>query len=331
MSRDERGPVLRAVRGAAPWIVWVIIGAVFFFAEDDSVPEERTSCSHAGAPTNILTVKVEGDSTGEIIRRGRRIAVSGSDGSRRTCAGPTPTVRNTDTISIVLVGVSFIDVDLSGGPFAPGVTPESEGAPEIEFHVSSDLGAAEIYGTEAADVWHWGPGGAAPGLNLNPGRAGDTDVDVITVGDEDDYDGLWANGAGGNDTIVGASGRLLRGVVTADGGAGNDLLRAPRLNHDDIVPAYAELSGGAGDDVVTGAVTDDILEGGAGDDRVDGGRGDDEIEGGAGRDRLLGGVGEDTITSRDSSSDVVSCGPGDDRVKRDARDEVSGCERGSGG
>ncbi len=193
---------------AVPCIFWAIVGAFFWFGADDPDAEERTSCSHAGAPTNILTVKVEGDSTGEIIRRGRRIDVSGGDGSRRTCAGRTPTVRNTDTISIVLVGVSFIDVDLGGGPFAPGVTPESEGAPEIEFHVSSDLGAAEIYGTEAADVWHWGPGGAAPGLNLNPGRAGDTDVDVITVGDEDDYDGLWANGAGGNDTIVGASGRF---------------------------------------------------------------------------------------------------------------------------
>ena len=314
------------------WCIFcAAVAGYVWFGADDPVAEERTSCSHAGAPTNILTVKVEGDSTGEIIRRGRRIDVSGGDGSRRTCAGRTPTVRNTDTINIVLVGVSFITVDLDGGPFAPGVTPESEGAAEIEFHVSSDLGAAEIYGTEAADVWHWGPGGAAPGLNLNPHQAGDTDVDVITVGDEDDYDGLWVDGAGGNDTIVGASGRILRGVVMADGGAGNDLLRAPRLNHDDIVPAYAELSGGAGDDVVTGAVTDDILDGGPGDDRVDGGRGDDEIKGGAGRDRLVGGPGPDTITSRDSSSDVVSCGPGNDSVKRDARDEVSGCERGGGG
>ncbi|HYH90570.1 MAG TPA: calcium-binding protein [Solirubrobacteraceae bacterium] len=313
------------------WLVMAVVGGYFLLRDDDPADEGRTSCTYAGAPRNVLTVRVEGDGLGEIVRRGNEIRVRRTDGPTSRCTGGTPTVRNTDAIKIVLVDLSFVEIDLSGGPFAPGATPESEGASEIEIEINSDLGGAEVYGTEDADVWHWGPAGDTPGLNLNPRDAGDTDVDVTTTGEDGISDGLGAVGGGGNDTIIGARGARVRGVFAADGGAGDDVLGTPGFVRSEVETGFGELLGGPGDDVLTGAATGDYLEGGGGADQLDGREGDDDVKGGPGRDRLVGGAGEDTITSRDSVSDIVSCGPGRDRVNRDARDEVSGCERVRGG
>jgi Ca2+-binding RTX toxin-like protein len=316
---------------AFSWIVTALIGAyILFGGEDDPVSEGQTTCSYATAPRSVLNVKVEGDPLGSIVRRGNEIEVRGND-SPSTCTGGTPTVRNTDTIKIVLVEVSFVEIHLSGGPFAPGATPESEGASEIEIEINGDLGGAEVYGTDAADVWHWGPGGDTPGLNLNPREAADTDVDLTTTGPDGDSTGLGAIGGGGDDTIIGAPGARVRGIFTAEGGTGDDVLGAPGYVSHEVETAFGELLGGPGDDVLAGAATGDYLQGGPGADRIDGLQGDDEIKGGSGRDRLVGGAGADDITSRDDVSDIVSCGPGRDRVNRDARDEVSGCERARAG
>jgi len=286
----------------------------------------RTTCSYAGAPRNVLTVTVN-DAVGEIQRRGLEIAVRGQDEPLTRCAGGAPTVLNTDTIKVVLAELSFVDIDLSSGPFAPGATLETEGASEIEIKISSGAGVADIIGTPGDDEWHWGPGGANPGLNLNPREAGDQDVDITVTSDENEAGPLLASGAGGNDTIIGAPGATVRGIVVAEGGYGDDVLSAPRFDPSPDELGFAELDGGFGDDVVTGGALDDELDGGVGSDRVAGGGGADKISGGRGRDRLSGGAGPDVINSRDFSSDVVSCGSGRDRVNRDARDEVSGCER----
>ena len=284
----------------------------------------RTRCSFVG---NVVTVTVDRDGVGEIVRDGMEIAVREADGPRAACAGATPTVLSTDTIKVRLVGVSFADLDLTGGPFAPGLTPEGEGASEIEVEVSTTIGALDVVGTAGADVWHWGAGGANPALNLNPAEAGDGDLDVTVAGHEDEAGALQANGAGGDDTIIGAPGAMVRGTVAADGGAGDDVLSAPRIDPDPDVLAYADLDGGSGDDVLTGGGGDDALNGGAGSDRVDGRGGADKLVGGRGRDRLTGGAGNDTIASRDLSSDTVRCGTGRDRADPDRRDRLSGCER----
>jgi len=287
----------------------------------------RTTCSYAGAPRNVLTVTVKDDAVGEIRRRGLGIAVRGQDEPLSLCAGGAPTVLNTDTIKVVLVELSFVDIDLSGGPFAPGATLETEGASEIEIQISSGLGVADIIGTPGDDEWHWGPGGANPGLNVNPREAGDQDVDITVTSDENEAGPLFASGAGGNDTIIGAPGATVHGIVVAEGGYGDDVLSAPRFDTSSDELGSADLDGGVGDDVITGGALDDELDGGVGSDRVAGRGGADKISGGRGRDRLSGGAGPDVINSRDFSSDVVSCGSGRDRVNRDARDEFSGCER----
>ena len=99
-----------------------------------------------GAPARVLTVTV-GYSVGEIRRHGAQIEVREQGEGPARCSGDAPTVHNTDTIKIVLVDVSFVDLDLGGGAFAPGATPEAEGASEIEIELSLDLGAADVFGT----------------------------------------------------------------------------------------------------------------------------------------------------------------------------------------
>ena len=82
---------------------------------------------------------------------------------------------------------------------------------------------------------------------------------------------------------------FTRGVVTLTGGAGNDV-----------------LSGGSKNDSITGRDGDDILAGGVGNDTVLGGFGNDILNGDAGSDLLIGGFDDDTLDG--------GIGPGRDTV-----------------
>src|SRR5215210_2825636 len=117
------------------------------------------------------------------------------------------------------------------------------------------------------------------------------------------------------------------------------------------------ISGTVDDDTITGLGGGDLLAGdpalfgGSGDDLVSGGPGNDEVSGTLGRDAVFGGEGRDIVDDGppfdDSSdeisggagddvmdafndpafSDVVHCGPGDDRVYTDGTDLIAGdCE-----
>ena len=279
----------------------------------------RTRCSYAGAPTNTLTVTATGQSLGRIERSGQEIVVSELFGRPRPCSGGVPTVLNTDTIRTVTTLFSSVDLRLDGGPFAPGATPEAEGAPEIEIEFSGPDAFGHVLGTPGADEFHWGPGAFGafqPGLNLNPRDASDQDIDVTARG----FSGFFiVEGAGGSDKIIPGPGATGADGVWAEGGRGHDLLIAPRAG-------WNNLEGGAGNDVLTGGRSRDRLSGGAGSDRVAGAGGFDRIEGGRGRDLLLGGRGRDFIKSRDSKRDRVKCGPGRDRAGADRRDRLRGCE-----
>ena len=88
--------------------------------------------------------------------------------------------------------------------------------------------------------------GANPALNLNPREAGDRDVDVTVTGDEDATGALVANGAGGDDPIIGAPGAAVAGTVVAYGDSGSDVLSAPRAAPGARQLGEAELIGGAG-------------------------------------------------------------------------------------
>jgi hypothetical protein len=96
------------------------------------------------------------------------------------------------------------------------------------------------------------------------------------------------------------------------------------------------MSGGRGDDTLTGGdEADDIrggrgrdeVDGGGGDDAVRGGPGDDEVAGSGGDDLLEGGTGDDHMQSLDGGVDEIDCGRGDDSANAGDSDRfVSACD-----
>jgi RTX calcium-binding nonapeptide repeat (4 copies) len=297
-----------------------LAAAIALVLASSHTAEGQTRCSYTGPPTNLLTVQASGLALAEIRRDGQEIVVSEFLQRPMPCSGGVPTVLNTDTIRVLLRGVdAAAEVQLVGGPFEPGATPEAGGASEIEVGIRGAGLTSEIVGTPGADELHWGPGGAHAGLNLNPHSAGDLDVDVTTRGRSAF---LIARGAGGNDTIVPGPGATVPddGVFSL-GGRGDDVLVTPSNT-------YGILEGGPGNDVLVGGMQADPLEGEGGNDRVAGGGGGDEISGGRGRDLLEGGQGPDSFTAADLERDTIRCGPGRDSVIADRLDRLRGCERG---
>jgi Ca2+-binding RTX toxin-like protein len=113
---------------------------------------------------------------------------------------------------------------------------------------------------------------------------------------------LSAHGAG---TGSAGEGNEFAGFERLEGGAADDVLRAPA--------AGGDVRGGRGDDVLLGAGGEDHLDGEAGDDDVRGGGGDDALYGGTGDDRLGGGAGDDALTSQ-YGHDRLTGGPGRDQL-----------------
>jgi Ca2+-binding RTX toxin-like protein len=295
--------------------VAAVAGLVLFGAAPRA--EARISCSFSGPPENVLKVTANGFAETPVIRRsGDRIQVSRLFGSTRSCSGYDPTVFSTDSIRVLLHHGAESELRLEGGPFAPGATPEAEGESEIEVEFSAFIALPTVVGTAAAETFEWGPGGAHPGLNLNPNSDADRDVDVTLKGK---YPALIADGAGGNDRIIPARGARMPDGAFAEGGRGDDYLAAPAEG--------SILDGGPGDDELIGARSRDDLYGGRGRDRLVGAGGRDRLEGGGGRDLLLGGPGGDNLYARDRRRDVVRCGPGRDHVRANRQDRLRRCEK----
>jgi len=116
----------------------------------------------------------------------------------------------------------------------------------------------------------------------------------ITVTTEDGDDSVTIDSAGaitgdidvstgkGDDTVsIGVAAVAHTGAISVDSGEGDDVVTI-----DVQVTGAAEISGGKGDDALTG---------GSGADDITGGDGDDAITGGVGADALNGGLGADTF------------------------------------
>ena len=101
-------------------------------------------------------------------------------------------------------------------------------------------------------------------------------------------------------------GRVVTGGLGNDvlsGGPGNDKIFG--LTGSDV------LNGNAGDDVLFGGFGADTLNGDEGNDRLYGGIGDDRLFGGQGNDRLNGGLGDDLLDGGVGADTMVG-GPGND-------------------
>lgn len=108
----------------------------------------------------------------------------------------------------------------------------------------------------------------------------------------------------GDDTIT--IGNLANSgvrAVTADGGAGNDVIDGSATS------VALVFTGGDGDDVLIGGSGADVLYGGGGNDKLTGNKGLDVLNGGDGNDTLDDGV-------RDGRQDVLSGGTGADNFVR---------------
>src|SRR5215217_8344932 len=90
--------------------------------------------------------------------------------------------------------------------------------------------------------------------------------------------------------------------LVANAGGGDDEITIATANLKSVT-----ADGGAGDDVLTGNNDADHLIGGADDDRIVGARGGDDVDGGAGNDVLVwnNGDGSDTMDGDDGGGDEV--------------------------
>ncbi|MFE4834896.1 calcium-binding protein [Arthrobacter sp. NPDC056691] len=93
-------------------------------------------------------------------------------------------------------------------------------------------------------------------------------------------------------------------IESISGGSGNDILTGSQLSN--------TIDGNGGDDILNGGNGDDVLRGGPGADRVDGGSQNDRMEGGDGNDVLVGGTLANTPSPLASDTDVLLGGPGTD-------------------
>jgi Ca2+-binding RTX toxin-like protein len=107
--------------------------------------------------------------------------------------------------------------------------------------------------------------------------------------------------AGGTPTVGNTA------TLDLSGKAGNDTIALDESNG--ALPA-AEISGGAGNDMLTGGSGNDRIFGGAGNDTINGGGGDDVINAGSGNDVVIGGRGNDTALLG-SGNDTFVWNPGD--------------------
>src|SRR4051812_31712477 len=98
------------------------------------------------------------------------------------------------------------------------------------------------------------------------------------------------------------------GRIRIRAGKGDDVVTLGTTGHS--VSAGAGLSGGRGDDTLSGGDGNDRIGGGAGDDVVSGQGGRDRVYGGNGADTALGGTGDDRVYGN-AGNDSVDGGAGD--------------------
>jgi Ca2+-binding RTX toxin-like protein len=284
------------------WTLGALAAAAVVVGPAPAAPVE--SCGYDAVAKTVTAVVAEGSSA--------TLVVSGGAihfGTAPAACGAA-TTANTDSIAITgNAGTNeTLVLDMRGGFFGPGATPEAN-LPEIE--IATALGDATdrvvVYGTEGPDYFAAGQNGFA--------TSGDGDVDVTFApsafplevhlfGGDDYFNGRGESGAGLH----------FLGPITATGGDGSESLLRGSSEND-------SLDGGDGNDEVRGQEGNDQLDGGPGNDALAGGGGDDSLVGGPGVDSLIAGAENDLIFANDGEAETgINGGPGHDIARLDALD-----------
>lgn len=280
MWRGRRRLRATLVASAAAFGLFLAFGAGNAFA---------FSCSTAGSTLTISmaneTVTVSKGTASQIMANGA------------ACGG---SVSTTDLIVVNGNGVAdSLVIDLGGGYFEPGLTPEGgSGINEIEWRLgtagsASDVEALTILGNATNDVITIGAGlvydvANPPAWDEEADPDGDAGLETgfVNLNEDDDADIFLDTGIARPAGILGGYG------ISAYGQVGNDKLS------------------GKGTKGTGGTATDDLyLDGGAGDDNLQGGDGDDWLVPGAGNDTVDGddnNAGTDNNIGRCNQDDVVA-------------------------
>ena len=253
----------------------------------------------AGAATCLfvppaVTVDVGAGESATIGRTGLDITLNSA-----ACGGAT--VANTDTITTTTTGVpAEIVIDLTGGPLAPGLSPEADGSSEIEITVNVPNGVPTLRIIGAAGADHIVAG--ANGINLNADET-TADADVTITGTPDlviegrDAEDILSLAGGAGTGTTGVRGTLLgqagndhlSGAISGsafDGGDGTDEidytgaiqlelanLSTGQVTHQgggtDTLAGIENLTGSPGDDRIVGNGSDNAIDGGDGTDTID--------------------------------------------------------------
>ena len=322
-------------------------------AKFPKLPPPEMTCTFSGPPDNVLTFTTEtGEDTLLLRRAGDEIKLysetivgfrpkRGKTRWRRVMQSPscptTPTVSNVDQVSVFIQADEIVDLDVSlqQGPFAPGATAEPDGSPEIElnFQLSELDQTVWFVGGPGPDSFAFGALGEAIGANLNAASETTLDVDasvrIVQTGpfiseNNGDWPVLAAKGKGGDDSLVTPGAGFENGwarSVLLSGGSGDDRLTGVTSQR------YSAFKGGPGNDLIETGLRFNEIRAGGGNDTVVGGPGREIGDLGKGRDIAITRGNKDALNAIDNRADVVRCGSQKDVVGRDGKDRVPGCER----
>jgi hypothetical protein len=272
-----------------------------------------------------------------LVRAGDAIVVDGEP-----CGAAT--VTNTD--SILVDGEDqpgdwghIFEIDLSGGPFAPGMTDEGDGSSEIEMRVDPGPSVNDdvtMRGGDEPDVMllH----GTAVNLDGAPDDVPDLRlIDMHDWATEDsslvNYDTLHVVSGGGADRLhLEARGPNAPFAVYGSGGPGPDRIVAwswrafGDLGDDHMRNIHgAELFGGPGDDRLSARhAAFSNSYGGGGDDLLIGGPGPDGPAGGPGHDVMVGFGGPDFMNGNGGADELDGGGGSDTLYGDDGGDSLRG-------
>jgi Ca2+-binding RTX toxin-like protein len=250
----------------------------------------------------------------------------------------TATVTNTDLIHVAASTSTTIVIDLTGGPFAPGISVEGDSASEIEFFLESsndDPLSVQVVGTDGPDRFVVGQ------TNVGVLGADVVDLDGLdALADPDIYSqsGTWNDvrlegGQGGDDlrgylprNVVEALPAYMDVVVDAgtgddtvgwwagggsvDAGDGADTLDQTGVLDDMVVELPASAMGIAGEGIPLHSV--EHVVGGSDGDLIIGASTGSHLRGGPGNDFLVGGSNADTLEGDAGNDQIMGLGGDDD-------------------